>query len=140
MKLRQPLLEQRILVDGQWLKSLDREPNKCDVVITNLQFRSRMSLGMSWPSWLSFCLLQWFGLRLDNKVVVESVSGAELQHFQQQPGAFGIPLVVRVRVACLRLAWPLTGWYLSWRREVIVPALLSLPTLATVLALVWWLV
>ncbi len=80
----------------------------------------RLVLGMTWVGWLNFCVLQWFGFRLYYRIDEDS-SPAELECY----GA--------------SLAWPMTRWYLTLRREVVIPLLLSLPSLLTLAALAWWL-
>ncbi len=80
--------------------------------------RACMPLGMSWVGWLNFLLLQWFGVRLTWKPTVEDGG-----------------VVVRLHGAYLQ--WPLVGWYWSWRTEIIVPCLLSIPVLLAIAAILW---
>lgn len=74
----------------------------------------RLLLGMTWVGWLNFCVLQWIGLRLAYRYMPDG----------------------RIRVCGAFLAWPLTLWYWSWRREVIVPMLCSAPVVLLVV-LAW---
>ncbi len=100
-----------------------------------LLIRSWMPLAMFIPGWISFCFLQWFGVRLSTRV-----------------GDDGI-----CRVTGIHFAWPLTRWMWMWHRfdeaeswwrgmcrgplrlEMVVPMFLSLPTLAGIAAALWWL-
>lgn len=80
-----------------------------------VESKFRVVLGMTWVGWLNYCLLQWFGLR----IAYRTTDDGELK-------------LVR-----LMFAWPMTRWYLSWRREVVVPSLVSLPVIALIAA--FWL-
>lgn len=75
--------------------------------------RFRMVLAMTWIGWVNYCVLQWFGVRFEGRVFADG----------------------KLRLVGAHFAWPMTEWYLSLRREVVIPTLLSLPVVALVLAL-----